>query len=305
MKFGTNLKKLRKLQKLSQEELAEKMRVSRQSISKWETGEAYPEMNHILELCKIFRCRINDLVNDNMLDINSFDEEIRRNVVKFKKEQQKKMKGLSKAISIISKIGRIVCIACIPILVISMIMIAIVVHKVQVEDHEIVWKGNDMIRITEEKDKLTMSVNDKLVADIRDQTEILKVKEILQNHSKLVVLSYVETGFLFLLAGLIFLSIMFQSLENLFHNINHGDTPFTLENVRYIKKIAYFMIAVTILPNIMGAIFESILKMDLNVEFELFHLVEILFLFSIAYIFQYGYEIQLDSKGKMYGDEDE
>ncbi len=43
--------------------------------------------------------------------------------------------------------------------------------------------------------------------------------------------------------------------------------------------------------------------MDLNIEFELFNLIEILFLFSIAYIFQYGYEIQLDSKGKMYGNE--
>ena len=43
--------------------------------------------------------------------------------------------------------------------------------------------------------------------------------------------------------------------------------------------------------------------MDLDVDFELLSLVEILFLFSIAYIFQYGYEIQLDSKGKMYGEE--
>ena len=63
------------------------------------------------------------------------------------------------------------------------------------------------------------------------------------------------------------------------------------------------MILVTILPNIMGVIFELILKVDLDIGFELFSLVEILFLFSIAYIFQYGYEIQLDSKGKMYGDE--
>ena len=38
MKFGENLKKLRKSKKLSQETLAEKMNVSRQSVSKWETG---------------------------------------------------------------------------------------------------------------------------------------------------------------------------------------------------------------------------------------------------------------------------
>lgn len=38
MKFGENLRNLRKAKKLSQEDLAEKMKVSRQSVSKWETG---------------------------------------------------------------------------------------------------------------------------------------------------------------------------------------------------------------------------------------------------------------------------
>lgn len=38
MRFGDNLRKLRKLKGLSQEDLAEKMQVSRQSVSKWETG---------------------------------------------------------------------------------------------------------------------------------------------------------------------------------------------------------------------------------------------------------------------------
>lgn len=87
MKFGDNLRNLRKSKKLSQEDLAEKMNVSRQSVSKWETGDAYPEINNILELCKIFHCHINNLVNDSIIDIDLLDEEIKMNVVKFKKEQ--------------------------------------------------------------------------------------------------------------------------------------------------------------------------------------------------------------------------
>lgn len=47
MKFGDNLRNLRKSKKISQERLAEKVGVSRQSVSKWERGEAYPEMNEI------------------------------------------------------------------------------------------------------------------------------------------------------------------------------------------------------------------------------------------------------------------
>lgn len=82
MKFGENLKVLRKSRKISQEQLAEKVNVSRQSVSKWETGDAYPEMNNILELCKIFHCHINDLVNDSIIDIDSLDEEVKMKVVK-------------------------------------------------------------------------------------------------------------------------------------------------------------------------------------------------------------------------------
>ena len=108
MKFGENLKSLRKNNNLSQEQLAEKVRVSRQSVSKWETGEAYPEMNNILELCKIFKCNINDLVNDSIIDLDSLDEEIKMSVVKFKKEKQNKVKTLSKIIEILSKIGQVI-----------------------------------------------------------------------------------------------------------------------------------------------------------------------------------------------------
>lgn len=303
MKFGDNLRKLRKSKKLSQEDLAEKMHVSRQSVSKWETSEAYPEMNNILELCRIFHCRINDLVNDSILDINSLDEEIRMNVVKLKSEQQRKMKGLSKAIAIIAKICRFVCMVCIPIIIASMIITGIVMNKMEIKDNEIIWNNSEIVNIKETEDKITLSVNDKVIANTTNPSEIARIKDVLQNNSKGMVIGYIETGFTFLIINLSLAVIMLKALENLFNNINKGDTPFTLENVGYIKKIAYLMIVITILPNVTGALFEVLLKADLDIGFELFNIVEILFLFSIAYIFQYGYEIQLDSKGKMYGDE--
>lgn len=305
MKFGDNLRNLRKSKKLSQEELAEKVYVSRQSVSKWETGDAYPEMNNILELCKIFHCRINDLVNDSIIDVDSLDEEVKMSVVKLKSNQQRKMKGLSKAISIIAKIARIACLVSIPIIIASMIILGVITSKIEVENNELVFNGNEVIRIEEKDDKVSLIVDDSTITELNNQSEIVKLKEFLESNSKVLIIGYIEVGFLFLIVSLILVSIMLKALENLFNNINQGDTPFTLENVGYIKKMAYLMIAVTILPSIMGVIFEVVLQMDLNVGFELFSLVEILFLFSIAYIFQYGYEIQLDSKGKMYGEENE
>lgn len=46
--LSENLKKIRKDNNLSQEQLAEELGVSRQAISKWESGVAYPEMDKII-----------------------------------------------------------------------------------------------------------------------------------------------------------------------------------------------------------------------------------------------------------------
>lgn len=143
MKFGDNLRKLRKTKKMSQEELAEKVGVSRQSVSKWETSEAYPEMNNILELCKIFHCRINELVNDSIIDIDSLDDETKMSIVKLKKEEQKKMKGLSRVISIIAKIGKILCYIALPIIILVMIFVPYLIHHIEVEGNKIEWTGNN------------------------------------------------------------------------------------------------------------------------------------------------------------------
>lgn len=83
MKFGDNLRNLRKIKKISQEKLAEKIGVTRQSVSKWECGEAYPEMDNILKLCDIFHCKINDLVHEDLIDIDSLDEDVKMSIVKF------------------------------------------------------------------------------------------------------------------------------------------------------------------------------------------------------------------------------
>ena len=54
MTFGENLQFLRKRAGLTQEDLAEQMEVSRQSVSKWESNAAWPEMDAILRLCDLF-----------------------------------------------------------------------------------------------------------------------------------------------------------------------------------------------------------------------------------------------------------
>ena len=68
--LSENLKRIRKDNNLSQEQLAEKLGVSRQSVSKWENGEAYPEMDKVLQLCKMFNLNIDELLNQDIKDVN-------------------------------------------------------------------------------------------------------------------------------------------------------------------------------------------------------------------------------------------
>lgn len=81
MSFSENLKTLRKMTEMSQEQLAEKLEVSRQAVSKWETEEAYPETEKILSICKMFNCSMDELMqgkittqDDSILIKNQYDE---------------------------------------------------------------------------------------------------------------------------------------------------------------------------------------------------------------------------------------
>lgn len=64
MTFADKLQSLRKTKNLSQEDLAEKCGVTRQSVSKWETGSGYPETEKLLLLCGILGVNLDYLLRD-------------------------------------------------------------------------------------------------------------------------------------------------------------------------------------------------------------------------------------------------
>lgn len=83
--LSENLKRIRKDNNLSQEQLAEKLGVSRQSVSKWENGEAYPEMDKVLQLCKMFNLNIDELLNQDIKEVNE-NKQSKINVDKYVKD---------------------------------------------------------------------------------------------------------------------------------------------------------------------------------------------------------------------------
>lgn len=68
MSLSENLQNLRKIKNMSQEELAEKLNVSRQAVSKWESGSGYPETEKIISICEIFDCSMDELVKGKITE---------------------------------------------------------------------------------------------------------------------------------------------------------------------------------------------------------------------------------------------
>lgn len=60
--FGENLQYYRKCENMTQEQLAEQLEVSRQTVSKWEAGTSYAEMEKLLQLCDLFSCDLDTLL---------------------------------------------------------------------------------------------------------------------------------------------------------------------------------------------------------------------------------------------------
>ena len=64
MEIGNNIKEIRKQCGLTQKQLAEKIHVTRQVISQWETGATFPPVDRLVEMAEAFNCPVEDIVCD-------------------------------------------------------------------------------------------------------------------------------------------------------------------------------------------------------------------------------------------------
>ena len=64
MEIGNKINQLRKLSGMTQEQLAEKLNVSRQTISKWESDSTSPDLESIVKISRIFHVSLDDLLKE-------------------------------------------------------------------------------------------------------------------------------------------------------------------------------------------------------------------------------------------------
>ena len=95
MGFSENLQILRKMKNMSQEQLAERLDVSRQAVSKWESGNGYPETEKLISICEIFDCSMDEIIK------GKFSADVNGEKKGYEKLMSKFSKGIALAIGII------------------------------------------------------------------------------------------------------------------------------------------------------------------------------------------------------------
>lgn len=86
MEIGTQIKQRREAAGLSQEELAEQLYITRQTLSNWETGKTYPDIQSLLRLSDVFHVSLDELVKG---DIQAMEEQIKaEDIKKFRRENR-------------------------------------------------------------------------------------------------------------------------------------------------------------------------------------------------------------------------
>ena len=65
MNIGANIKRLRKEAGLNQKELGLRLQISDKTISSWETNRTEPDMDAVMKMCNVFRCRCTDIMGND------------------------------------------------------------------------------------------------------------------------------------------------------------------------------------------------------------------------------------------------
>ncbi len=109
IKIGEFLKELRKEKGLTQEQFAEQFNVSRWSVSRWETGNGFPEVSLLLPLCGELDITVNELLTGERVLEEDYRKKAEENMVNLVKEAQESKKEivLSVLVSVLTLIAAI------------------------------------------------------------------------------------------------------------------------------------------------------------------------------------------------------
>lgn len=224
--------------------------------------------------------------------------------VSIETKDQNKLKIISKVLNVLSNIGRVFIFIGMFSLIICMIMVPTFIKHTKAYDDKIVFKysGEKLSIVKEDSEKISFYINDKKESKSDDIYFFNYVRDVLLNHSNNELIGIAEAVILLVILYLYLISLILKHLSGLFKNINNEDTPFTLDNISHLNKMSIYMVFAFVLPIISSNLFALFTDLSFNFRFSIIDVIQILFVISISIIFKYGYELQSNSKKKIYDD---
>ncbi len=254
MTFKDNLRTIRKYLHFSQEKLANKIGVSRQSVSKWETGEAYPSMSNILAICEISHCKITDLIDINSEELTQFgfNTKEKKSISQLEKKDQKKLRNISKIIYILMKIARILSL-------LGFVLVGVVVFV------------------------LRFAIANYVLHDFPGDTTTINLFQYNALPKLLLVILIIASTVL----AITCLYLVLYNAEKFFKTIYKGSSVFCLENSLLLKRVSKYLLLWTAfdnLPKIVLLLINPSFALSINIISILFSLIAL----CLAYVFRYG-----------------
>lgn len=94
IKIGQFIASLRREQGMTQQEMADRLRISPKTVSKWECGKGLPELSIMLELCELFSITVNELLSGMRLDEPGFRQKAEENMARLYQERAESRKRI-------------------------------------------------------------------------------------------------------------------------------------------------------------------------------------------------------------------
>ena len=94
VKIGKFIAERRKLNNLTQMQLAEKLNITDRAISKWENGKAMPDSSIMLDLCNELKINVNELLSGEVINMENYNLKAEENLLEMKKQKEEADKRL-------------------------------------------------------------------------------------------------------------------------------------------------------------------------------------------------------------------
>ena len=223
-------------------------------------------------------------------------------------KNQKHLKGMTKFLYIIANILKVFAIIGIVGLVFAMMLVPAITSNIKTskdEDHNVLNIFDTKLYYNRTDTKVELyergKEESKLEITGKENVEsVNKVFDYLEKNDMTKLNLFAELFFILLIAELVIEVLVFKKAHLFFRNLHEENSPFIKENVELLKNMAKLLIYSLVVSFILGLV--SSVVINNTATNEITNIVEIIIVFVTAYVFEYGYNLQKDSKGKIYSE---